>query len=363
MTSNRTNAKTMKASPPTSWRLTAAALAMLVFHTSEANAAGPCLRGVNLSGAEFGEPGGEYFKAYTYPSEETIDYFARKGMNTVRLPFQWERMQPQLGQPLDENELKRLKETVELLRKKHLTIILDPHNYASYNKAKIGDAPVTVSAFAEFWARLAVEFPDQQDVVFGLMNEPNDIATDVWLKAANAAIRTIRATGADNLILVPGTQWTGAHSWQSDGPGGANGTVMLGVRDPRNNFAFEVHQYFDSDSSGTHADCSGNDNALDAVVKMTDWARANGKKVFLGEFGVPQDKACIAGLKRVLDKIQANGDAWLGWTYWVAGDWWPQSEALNVQPHDGHERKQMATLQQAAQAQMPAKAACATVAE
>jgi endoglucanase len=350
----------MKASLPTWWRLTAATLAMLVFHASAANAAGPCLRGVNLSGAEFGEPGGEYFKAYAYPSEETIGYFAQKGMNTVRLPFQWERLQPRLGQPLDENELKRLKDTVELLRKKRLTVILDPHNYAHYNKTKIGDAPVTSSAFAEFWARLAIEFSDQQDVIFGLMNEPNDIAADVWLKAANAAIRTIRATGANNLILVPGTRWTGAHSWQSDGPGGANGTVMLGIRDPRNRFAYEVHQYFDSDSSGTHAECSGGDKALDAMVAMTEWARANGKKVFLGEFGVPQDKACIAAMGRVLDQIQANGDVWLGWTYWVGGDWWPESEALNIQPHDGRDRKQMAILQQAAKAPMPPRAACST---
>jgi endoglucanase len=351
----------MRTGLPPLWRLTAAALATLVLHASGAVAAGSCLRGINLSGAEFGEPGGEYFKAYAYPSEQTMGYFAKKGMNTARLPFQWERLQPKLGQPLDENELKRLKDTVDLLRKNRLTIILDPHNYASYNKTKIGEVPVTVSAFAEFWARLAVEFADRKDVVFGLMNEPNDIAADAWLKAANAAIRAIRTAGADNLILVPGTNWTGAHSWQSDGPGGANGTVMLGVRDPRNNFAYEVHQYFDSDSSGTHPDCSGNDKALEAIVRMTAWARGNGVRVFLGEFGVPQDKTCIAGLGRLLDQIQANGDVWLGWTYWVAGDWWPDNEGLNVQPHDGRDRKQMATLQRAAKAPVPDKAACSDV--
>jgi endoglucanase len=205
-----------------------------------------------------------------------------------------------------------------------------------------------------------VEFSDKKDVVFGLMNEPNDIATDVWLKAANAAIRAIRATGASNLILVPGTKWTGAHSWVEDGPGGANGTVMLGIRDPRNNYAYEVHQYFDGDSSGTHADCSGNDKARDAITSMTTWARQNGKKVFLGEFGVSQEKACVAGLAEVLDLMQKNGDVWLGWTYWVAGDWWPESETLNVQPHDGRDRSQMEALQSAAKAPMPAKIACAT---
>ncbi len=351
----------MKASLSLPRRLAAVALALLVTEVGQANAAGPCFRGVNLSGAEFGEPGGEPFKAYAYPSRETIEYFANKGMNTVRLPFLWERLQPELGKSLDEAELKRLKDTVALLREKGLTIVLDPHNYAAYKKKRIGQAPVTASAFAEFWARLAVEFSGQDDVIFGLMNEPNDIAADVWLKAANAAIRTIRATGANNLILVPGTRWTGAHSWQADGPGGANGTVMLGVRDPRKNFAYEVHQYFDDDSSGTHPQCTGNDKALAAIDAMTDWAREHNARVFLGEFGVSQDKECTAGLARVLDHIQDNGDVWLGWTYWVAGDWWPETETLNVQPHDGHDRKQMSVLQKAAKAPSPATAACETV--
>jgi endoglucanase len=345
-----------------SWRrLAAAALATVVLQTGVANAQGTCLQGINLSGAEFGDPGGEYFKAYAYPSEETIAYFAGKGFNTVRLPFLWERLQPQLGKPLDEAEVKRLKDTVDLLRKQHLTIVLDPHNYASYNKTKIGNAPVTDTAFAEFWARLAVEFANQEDVIFGLMNEPNDIATDVWLKAANAAIRTIRATGANNLILVPGTKWTGAHSWETDGPGGANGTVMLGIRDPRKNYAFEVHQYFDDDSSGTHSECTGNDKALDAVTAMTAWARKNDTRVFLGEFGVSQDKACVAGLSHVLNHLQANPDVWLGWTYWVAGDWWPESETLNVQPHGGKDRKQMTALEKALKAPPPKKSTCKTL--
>ncbi|WP_160010870.1 glycoside hydrolase family 5 protein [Rhizobium sp. 18055] len=345
-----------------SWRrLAAAALATVVLQTGVANAQGTCLQGINLSGAEFGDPGGEYFKAYDYPSEETIAYFAGKGFNTVRLPFLWERLQPQLGKPLDEAEVKRLKDTVDLLRKQHLTIVLDPHNYASYNKTKIGNAPVTDTAFAEFWARLAVEFANQEDVIFGLMNEPNDIATDVWLKAANAAIRTIRATGANNLILVPGTKWTGAHSWETDGPGGANGTVMLGIRDPRKNYAFEVHQYFDDDSSGTNSECTGNDKALDAVTAMTAWARKNNTRVFLGEFGVSQDKACVAGLSHVLNHLQANPDVWLGWTYWVAGDWWPESETLNVQPHGGKDRKQMTALEKALKAPPPKKSTCKTL--
>jgi endoglucanase len=56
--------------------------------------------------------------------------------------------------------------------------------------------------------------------------------------------------------------------------------------------------------------------------------------------------------------MQDNADVWLGWTYWVAGDWWPETEPLNVQPHDGKDRKQLAALQAAAKAPAAAKDAC-----
>src|SRR5574340_1277466 len=89
-----------------------------------------CFRGINLSGAEFGEPPGTAGKDYVYPSNETIDYFASKGFTSVRLPFLWERLQPRLEAELDAAELTRLVETVERLRDRGLRIVVDPHNYA-----------------------------------------------------------------------------------------------------------------------------------------------------------------------------------------------------------------------------------------
>ncbi|OLG97535.1 cellulase, partial [Xanthomonas oryzae pv. oryzae] len=54
--------------------------------------------GVNLSGAEFNsrKKPGTLFKDYTYPAASDFSYFAGKGMNTIRLPFLWERVQPAL---------------------------------------------------------------------------------------------------------------------------------------------------------------------------------------------------------------------------------------------------------------------------
>jgi endoglucanase len=305
-----------------------------------------CYYGVNLSGAEYGERGGLYGTNYTYPSQETIGYFAGKGMTIIRLPFRWERLQPTLGARLDDDELQRLKDTVALVRRHKMSVLLDPHNFGYYDKDQVGKPPATNAAFADFWARLSVEFANQEGVLFGLMNEPHDIPATDWLKAANAAIRGIRAVGARNLILVPGTAWSGAASWQTDVIGGANGSVMLGVHDPLDFYAYEFHQYLDADSSGTHDTCEGAKAATDAIANVTAWLKTNGKRGFLGEFGASANADCLDGLKAMLTTMSDNSDAWIGFSYWAAGEWWPPTEPFNVQPRDTPERPQMRLLEQ-----------------
>ncbi|WP_312416077.1 glycoside hydrolase family 5 protein [Shinella sp.] len=308
----------------------------------QANAA--CLSGVNLAGAEFGQGRGTYGKDYAYPSEETITYFADKGFNAVRLPFKWERLQPRLNRNFDKAERKRLSDTVKALRKAGMTVILDPHNYAYYGDQQIGSAAVPDSAFADFWSRLAADYKQDAGVQFGLMNEPHDVPATQWLASANAAIAAIRETGATNLVLVPGTIWSGAHSWEEERDGGANGTVMLGIQDPADNNAYEVHQYLDGDFSGKASTCERADDAVKALERFTDWLKRNGKRGFLGEFGGSAEPACLDGLARMTALVHRENAVWTGWTYWAAGDWWPASEPLNIQPTADGDRPQLAAL-------------------
>jgi len=321
-------------------RLVAAVLAVAVAGSTEA----ACLRGVNLAGAEFGSGRGVHGADYIYPSPETVAYFAGKGFNAVRLPFKWERLQPRLGRGFDREERQRLSAAVAEIRRAGMTVVLDVHNYAYYGSAQIGSADVPVSAFADLWRRLAADYRDDAGVQFGLMNEPHDIPAVQWLSAANAAIAAIRKAGAKNLVLVPGTIWSGAHSWERELPGGANGTVMLGVEDPAGNFAYEVHQYLDDDFSGTSPRCARADDAVAALENFTGWLRRNGARGFLGEFGGSADKACLDGLARMTAHVDGQPDVWTGWTYWAAGEWWPEDEPLNIQPRPAGERPQLRAL-------------------
>jgi endoglucanase len=304
-----------------------------------------CFRGINISGAEFGPLGGKVDKDYTWPSISTLDYLAGKGFNTVRLPFRWDRLQPELMGEFDEPELSRLMETVELIRARGMKTILDPHNYARYKDQVVGSEAVPKEAFADFWVRLAKLYANDDQVVFGLMNEPNTMPVAQWVDAANAAADAIRNKAhAKNLMLVPGTAWTGAHSWLTPVDGEPNGVALKDFRDPGNNFAFEVHQYFDDDFSGTKGNCSRAKDAVAAVDNFTDWLKTNGYRGMLGEFGAPKGETCIAGIKAMIDVVERNKDVWTGWTYWVAGDWWSPDEPLNIQPTNEGDRPQLQGL-------------------
>jgi endoglucanase len=86
----------------------------------------PIRRGVNLSGAEFGEalPGMEGTD-YTFNSEETFRYFASNGLTLLRIPIQWERVQPAPGGPLEANYLAGLKRNIDWARTYGMSVIIE----------------------------------------------------------------------------------------------------------------------------------------------------------------------------------------------------------------------------------------------
>ncbi len=302
-------------------------------------------RGVSLAGAEFGAgnlPGG-YNTDYTYPAAPSVRYFSGKGMNVVRLPFLWERLQPALNQGFDAAELARLVGFVQPVTASGVSVVLDPHNYARYRGALIGSSQVPNAAFADFWSRLALQFKGNDKVVFGLMNEPHDMPTEQWLGAANAALAAIRAAGAANLVTVPGNAWSGAHSWLQSWYGSANGTVMKGVVDPGKNMLFEVHQYLDADSSGTSAVCVSADIGAQRLADMTAWLRSNGHRALLGEFGAAANTTCNQAVAGTLAHMQANADVWAGWAWWAAGPWWG-NYMYSIEPAGAVDKPQVSVL-------------------
>ena len=220
-----------------------------------------------------------------------------------------------------------------------MVVLLDPHDYARYYGKAVGGPDVPDAAFADFWGRLAAQYKDNPRVWFGLMNEPHDMPTDQWLGAANAAIAAIRRAGAKNLILVPGIGWTGAHSWVS----GGSGDAMLEIVDPQNHYIFEVHQYLDSDSSGTKPPIVSPTIGVERLREFTLWCRQHHQRGFLGEFGAAGSPEAQAAVDNMLAFMEQNRDVWVGFTWWSAGPWWGDY-MFTLEPKNGQDRPQMAYL-------------------
>lgn len=323
-----------------------AASASAATESAELTTPGLRWRGVNLSGAEYNSTllPGRYGFEYFYPNPTSVDYFQSKGMNLIRLPFLWERVQPTLYGALDQTELQRLVSFVNNTTAKGITVLIDPHNYGRYRQQVIGSAGVPHTAFGDFWYRLAVTFKSNPKVLFGLMNEPYGITTENWVGAANEAIRRIRLAGATNTIAVPGNAWSGAYSWTANFYGTPNAQAMLQIADSRNNLVFEVHQYLDTDSSGTTTGCVSATIGAQRLQVFTDWLRANGKRGLLGEFAAANTDTCKQALNGMLAFMQTNSDVWVGWTYWLAGAW-ASHDPFSLQPVNGVDRPQMQVLQ------------------
>ncbi len=251
--------------------------------------------GVAESGGEFGvwspdaTPGtglpGAFGVDYAFISKEAIDVHVDENhLNLFRIAFLLERMTPLetgLGATFNETHFDLFKEAVDYVTvTKGAYAILDPHNYMRYNDPSsqpysgsvIGNASdetaATTEQFAAFWGELAARFAENERVIFGLMNEPHDMPTDLVLANNQAAIEAIRASGASNLILMPGNSWTGGHAWNEGSQ--PNSEVMHAFIDPLKNTAIDIHEYLDEDYSGTHIECVNGPRKLDAV---TSWLK------------------------------------------------------------------------------------------
>lgn len=298
--------------------------------------------GINLSGAEFGNIGGKYGFSYIYPSAKDLKFYVDRGVELVRLPVKWERLQPTANGELDKAELGRLKAFLDTATSQGVKVIVDIHNFGSYYGEKVGSANVPNSQFADFWQKLASEIGDIKSVYgYDLMNEPNKMGdASVWPAAAQAAVDAIRTVDMDTKIYVEGNNWASAINWSKN-------NALLDIKDPASKIVYEAHIYFDRWSSGAYAesyDAQGAkaDMGAKAIQDFVGWLAERGAEGFIGEFAVPDnDPRWLTLLDNFLGAMQ---DAGLDGTYWGAGPWWG-NYPLALRNADGTESAQLDVLE------------------
>jgi endoglucanase len=301
-------------------------------------------RGVNLSGADFGSvlPGREG-PDYSFPTPAQVDYYLSKGMTTFRVGFRWERMQRAAYATFEPTYTSKIDALVSYATSKGAKVILNPQNFARYYGETVGSAKVPIAVFASFWGQLSAKWASNPNVMFNLVNEPHDIATEQWVDAANAAIAAIRATGAKNTIVVPGNGWTGAHAWDSSAYGTPNSKALLDIVDPGDNVIFEAHQYLDADSSGAGEQCVSPTIGTARLAPFLKWLRDNHRRGMLGELAGARNPTCYAAVHDMLTTIMASSDVLVGWLWWGGGPGWGEYK-FTLEPLNGTERPQMGVI-------------------
>lgn len=304
--------------------------------------------GVAESGGEFGVWStnkvkgtglpGTFGVDYEFINKSAVDiYVDKEKVNLFRVAFLLERMCPVatgLGATFNETHYGFFADAINYITvTKGVYAILDPHNYMRYNDpcqqpntgSIIGNTSdptaATTAQFGAFWGELAGRFKSNPNVIFGLMNEPHDMDTNLILANDQAAVTAIRAAGANQLILAPGNGYTGGHSWTTAWTGNspASSDVMYKLTDPLNNTAFDIHEYVDGDYSGTHVTCTN--LASTFLGPVTDWLNQYGFKAFVSEWGVLNGTECAPYVTDIINYLGAN-NCYVGWAIWAAGPLW-----------------------------------------
>lgn len=137
------------------------------------------------------------------------------------------------------------------------------------------------------------------------------------LNLNQGAIDAIRATGATSqYIFVEGNSYSGAWTWPS-----VNDNLKA-LTDPQNKIIYEMHQYLDSDGSGTSSTCVSSTIGAERIAAATTWLKNNGKQGIIGEFAGGANSQCMSAVTGMLGVLKANTDVWTGAMWWGGGPWW-----------------------------------------
>ena len=191
-----------------------------------------------------------------------------------------------------------------------------------YTLSSSGQAPRFSLMRLKIWQKIQI-IPGikSENLMFDLVNEPSATSGErLTAKQAFdmqiAVIKALHTAGFNGKYLVEGVHFSGLHSWNS-----ANNASIF----TRDNFKkaglsdnvinkqliINIHQYLDSNFSGTHNTCQSNimttgENGFN-LKAFVDYLKANELQAMVTEFGVGTDQAsCNQPLNDFLTFLKDN---------------------------------------------------------
>jgi len=256
------------------------------------------------------------------------------GFGHVRLPVRWSAHAGRdASAQIDPVFMARVDAVVDRLLAQGLMVVLDMHHYRQLDADALDAGEVKVDAadvklrFLSMWRQIAEHFSGRSERLwFELYNEPHGSQTAAaWNDLASRALRVVRASNPERVVVIGPVQWNSAHALASlTLPPDANLVVTIHDYEP---FVF-THQgaTWIAPSSGrpTGVRCCDPQQRQQLAETLdigARWAKRHGVPLWLGEFGSyggppnrPNDMASRAEYTRLVrDAADQRG---IPWTYW-----------------------------------------------
>lgn len=325
-------------------------------------------RGVTLAGGAFANNNAQDTLGFVPTANDAV-IFAYKGMNTYRIPIAWEYLATSSNDFTLNTQSpywQQVKNTIATLTAKGAYVIIDMHDYMRFNYKNIaadvsqrdtshviGNGQIgipSVQDFANLWQTIVknlASIKNNNHLMFELMNEPHDVTASVLTTTYRAAITAIRQQESQlketpHTIILDGMSWTGLHNWSTNNTGNNDWLSGIQAKIHDNHLMLAVHQYFDSDFSGTHHTCQ-----IITKTTIANWftdldtysAAHQGIPYILGEFGAPYTQNCQNDISNTLSVLtkdsRANAYA-QGWIVWAAGHAWYANYVDSIAPGACH---------------------------
>lgn len=238
-----------------------------------------------------------------YITRSDIEFIARTGANTIRLPFNYKLFTDEdyMGLTAKQDGFARIDSVIDWCRDNDIYLVLDMHDCPGgqtgdnidngHGYPWLFESEYSQQLFCKVWQDIANRYKNEPVILgYELMNEPIapyfDNKEDLNAKLEplyKRAVTAIRKVDTNHIILLGGAQWnsmfTMLHDWTFD-----------------NKIMYTCHRY-------------GGDATTDAIRSFIDFRDKTGLPMYMGEIGHNTDEWQA-------DFVKVMKENNIGYTFW-----------------------------------------------